>query len=194
MAVTAVLVAIASLILFLRLPDASGTPEDLSNTLECHRRLYNYRVSQPDEQGRECWDFLSVWSCWGRCDSNEISDWRFPYKRSHHPVCIHDGRQRSVTVLRNCEEGVMPGTERYEYLEAESCKCAVCKSSETSCEGLRYRGQRSLPGFETNNIPEDTRGVSGFDRLRERFSISDESYPPRSNSISMDKWDIIDTF
>lgn len=26
--------------------------------------------------GHECWDHVSVWSCWGRCDSREISDWK----------------------------------------------------------------------------------------------------------------------
>jgi len=75
----------------------------------------------------------------------QISDWRFPYKRSFHPVCLHDARAVSSVTLQNCEEGVEPGTERYEYLEALSCRCMVCKSSEASCEGLRYRGQRSGP-------------------------------------------------
>lgn len=41
-------------------------------TLDCHRRLYTYRVVQSDGQGKQCWDTLSVWSCWGRCDSNEV--------------------------------------------------------------------------------------------------------------------------
>lgn len=75
----------------------------------------------------------------------QISDWRFPYKRSFHPVCLHDDRTVASVTLQNCEEGVEPGTERYEYLEALSCRCMVCKSSEASCEGLRYRGQRSGP-------------------------------------------------
>jgi hypothetical protein len=54
----------------------------------CQKRLYTYRVSQVDSNGKECWDDLSVQSCWGRCDSNEISDWKFPYKKSHHPVWL----------------------------------------------------------------------------------------------------------
>lgn len=113
---------------------------DPSSTLDCHRRVYSYKVSKTDSQGRQCWDTINVMSCWGRCDSNEISDWRFPYKRSYHPVCLHDGRELTAVTLNNCEEGVEPGTERYEFLQAVSCRCLVCKSSEASCEGLRYRG------------------------------------------------------
>ncbi|KAK4875743.1 hypothetical protein RN001_012165 [Aquatica leii] len=79
---------------------------DPATTLDCHRRLYTYRVTQADENGKQCWDTLSVLSCWGRCDSNEISDWRFPYKKSLHPVCIHYGRNKVVAILRHCEEGI----------------------------------------------------------------------------------------
>ncbi|KAE8739983.1 Glycoprotein hormone beta5 [Frankliniella occidentalis] len=112
---------------------------DVRTTLECHPRVYNSTVSRSDRNGRTCFDHVSVTSCWGRCDSNEISDYRFPYKRSHHPVCIHDVHEPRVVVLRHCQEGVEPGTERYEYLEAKRCSCQVCRSSEASCEGLRYR-------------------------------------------------------
>ncbi|KAG8327475.1 Cystine-knot domain [Homalodisca vitripennis] len=66
-----------------------------------------------------------------------ISDWRFPYKRSYHPVCLHDSRELTTTILRNCDPDVEPGTERYQFLQALSCRCLVCKSSEASCEGLR---------------------------------------------------------
>ncbi len=60
--------------------------------------------------GRECWDHVSVWSCFGRCDSNEISDWKFPYKRSYHPVCMHAGRSKAVAMLRNCHQQASPET------------------------------------------------------------------------------------
>ncbi|KAJ3643796.1 hypothetical protein Zmor_026484 [Zophobas morio] len=85
--------------------------------------------------------------------SFQISDWRFPYKKSNHPVCVHYGRNRSVVKLRHCEEGANPSAARYEYLEAAGCKCQQCSSSDTSCEGLRYRPQRSHPaslGFRIN--------------------------------------------
>ncbi|KAK9737826.1 hypothetical protein QE152_g10395 [Popillia japonica] len=62
---------------YMNVIDAGIEPFD-SSTLECHRRIYTYQVSQSDANGRQCWDTLSVWACWGRCDSNEIADWRFP--------------------------------------------------------------------------------------------------------------------
>lgn len=45
----------------------------LASTLECHKRVYNYKVTKSDSAGRVCWDIISVMSCWGRCDSNEVS-------------------------------------------------------------------------------------------------------------------------
>lgn len=69
--------------------------------------------------------------------SEQIPDWQFPYKKSFHPVCIHDERELVKMTLKNCEEGTEPGTEIFEYYEAVSCKCSACKSSEASCEGLR---------------------------------------------------------
>ncbi|ODN03328.1 Glycoprotein hormone beta-5 [Orchesella cincta] len=118
-------------------------PLDIATTLNCHRRLYSYRVTKTDSAGKKCWGQVNVMSCWGRCDSNEIPDFRFPYKKSHHPVCIFGSRKPNVATLDNCDPDVEPGTNRYEYQEAESCHCSVCKSSEASCEGMRYRGVRS---------------------------------------------------
>ena len=76
-------------------------------------------------------------SCWGRCDSSEISDWRFPYKRSHHPVCVHAGRVKAVAMLRHCHPNADPETKRYEYMEAVGCNCQICSSTDTSCEALK---------------------------------------------------------
>ncbi|ETN58908.1 glycoprotein hormone beta subunit [Anopheles darlingi] len=103
--------------------------------LGCHKRLFTYRVSQTDSKGRECWDHVSVLSCWGRCDSNEISDWRFPYKRSHHPVCVHAGRTKAVAMLRHCHPDADLVARQYEYMEPKSCNCQTCSSTDTSCEG-----------------------------------------------------------
>jgi hypothetical protein len=69
----------------------------------------------------------------------QVSDWRFPYKRSHHPVCIHAGQILTEFVLKDCDVGVQPGTELYVFPQATACKCHTCKSSEASCEGYRYR-------------------------------------------------------
>ncbi|XP_050521484.1 thyrostimulin beta-5 subunit [Daktulosphaira vitifoliae] len=116
--------------------------------LDCNRKLYSFRVSNTDINGRTCSDEIEVMSCWGRCDSNEVSDWRFPYKRSHHPVCIHGGRKLTKYILKNCELGVEPGTEVYVFQQATSCKCHACKSSEASCEGYRYRDFQFIPSNE----------------------------------------------
>ncbi|XP_014244389.1 thyrostimulin beta-5 subunit [Cimex lectularius] len=113
------------------------TNELTKSTLACHKRIFSYKVAQHDSKGRICWDTISVMSCWGRCVSDEISDWRFPYKRSNHPVCMHGIREPRKVILKHCEEGAEPGTEVYEYLHAVSCKCHVCKSSEASCQGFR---------------------------------------------------------
>lgn len=102
--------------------------------LGCHKRKYNFKVTQTDKNGRTCWDLISVKSCRGRCDSNEISDYKFPFKRSFHPVCVFSGRIPSVATLRNCEPNVEPLTNQYHYLEATSCKCQTCSSADTSCE------------------------------------------------------------
>lgn len=82
-------------------------------------------VSNHFKIGYECWDHVSVWSCWGRCDSREISDWKFPYKKSYHPVCVHAGRSKAVAMLRFCHPQADPEIRRYEYLEANACHCQV---------------------------------------------------------------------
>lgn len=69
----------------------------------------------------------------------QISDYRFPFKRSFHPVCLYGSRELTTVTLSNCDEDVEPGTEVYQFLQAVTCQCHVCKSSEASCEGLRYR-------------------------------------------------------
>ncbi|XP_071543579.1 thyrostimulin beta-5 subunit [Panulirus ornatus] len=139
--------AVLATVLVLVMPTVAINPQ---STLECHRREYSYKVHKTDDNGLVCWDYINVMSCWGRCDSNEIADWKFPYKRSHHPVCIHEETRLSEKTLRHCDEGAAPGTETYKYYEATRCSCSVCKSSEASCEGLRYRGARRAPRI---NVP-----------------------------------------
>lgn len=41
-------------------------------TLQCHRREYTFKAVRYDESGRKCWQFVTVMSCWGRCDSGEV--------------------------------------------------------------------------------------------------------------------------
>lgn len=95
-------------------------------THSCHRRLYTQRVVQTDANGRRCWDMVSSWSCQGHCISQQVAAWYFPHKESHHPVCVHMGRFRSVAYLRECDVGVAAKTRRFEYVEAAACKCQVC--------------------------------------------------------------------
>ncbi|XP_003736156.1 thyrostimulin beta-5 subunit [Drosophila persimilis] len=102
--------------------------------LGCHRRVYTYKVTQSDLLGHECWDYVSVWSCWGRCDSSEISDWKFPYKRSFHPVCVHAQRQPAEAILKNCHPEADEGISKYHYMEAVNCHCHTCSTQDTSCE------------------------------------------------------------
>lgn len=69
---TWLLLSLAALVSSQSIIDAGIEPLDASATIECHRRLYTYRVTQSDENGKQCWDTLSVMACWGRCDSNEV--------------------------------------------------------------------------------------------------------------------------
>ena len=52
-------------------PEISGP--DLDGIFTCVRRVYSFKVSQQDHLGRTCSDVVTVMSCWGRCDSNEVS-------------------------------------------------------------------------------------------------------------------------
>ena len=99
----------------------------------------------------------------------QIADWKFPYKRSHHPVCLHESTRENKVVLRNCDPEVTPGTEVYVFREAAVCSCSLCKSSEASCQGLRYRGAR--------RAPRDVDGVlreSGKDRTKRSLDLQFE--------------------
>lgn len=111
---------------------------DVEKTLKCHIREYTYKISQPYtlENGTElyCYDDVSVDSCWGRCDSNEIADYEPPYKQSNHPVCTYSGRQSRPYRLRNCHPN---HPEPYaEVFDAVDCVCKPCSSDNTSCENL----------------------------------------------------------
>lgn len=108
--------------------------EPTTQPLGCHKRMYTYRITQNDATGKQCWDDVKVMSCWGRCDSSEISDYKFPYKKSFHPVCVHAARQAAVTYLKNCHPEASEEARRYEYMEAVSCHCHTCVSSDTDCE------------------------------------------------------------
>lgn len=117
---------------------------DPDSTLQCHLREYTHKVYRKDSLGRKCWDTITVLSCWGRCDSYEIADWQFPFKISHHPVCMHGERKLRKVDLRHCEANVEAGTSIYEFYEAAACTCQMCSTSYTNCQGLRYHVDSQL--------------------------------------------------
>nr|XP_015930088.1 thyrostimulin beta-5 subunit-like [Parasteatoda tepidariorum] len=118
--------------------DVSG---NLKGVLSCLRREYTLKATRTDRDGRQCWDIIRAISCWGRCDSFEIPDWRFPYKISVHPVCMHERRKLRRVELRNCDPGADEELRFYEYYDAESCSCGVCNSSDTFCD---WKGRISV--------------------------------------------------
>jgi hypothetical protein len=57
-------------------------------TLECHRREYTFKAVRYDELGRKCWQYVTVMSCWGRCDSGEVRpDYHFLSLTSSASAC-----------------------------------------------------------------------------------------------------------
>ncbi|XP_054706885.1 thyrostimulin beta-5 subunit-like [Uloborus diversus] len=131
----------------------SGTEE----VLECLRREYTLRAVKTDLKGRHCWDTLKVATCWGRCDSFEIPDWRFPYKISYHPVCVHDRKVLRRVMLRNCEIGADRELALYEFLEAESCTCRLCNSSDTFCDWRSHVPLKHTPYDSPSAVRDDDR-------------------------------------
>lgn len=53
----------------------NGADVEPESTLGCHRRIYYHNVTRKDTFGRGCWDVIPMLSCWGRCDSNEVSEY-----------------------------------------------------------------------------------------------------------------------
>ncbi|RWS31427.1 glycoprotein hormone beta 5-like protein [Leptotrombidium deliense] len=116
---------------------------DPKTTLKCHRREYTYNAVKTDEYGRRCRDKITVMSCWGRCESGEITYHLFPYKKSYHPTCMPDATETTTVMLRNCDAGVSSDLMEYRYVEALSCKCQFCQSSIASCEEFLSLGTRA---------------------------------------------------
>lgn len=76
----------------------SQTLIQASELLGCNMQQHKHKVKQTDSRGRICSGEVNVLICKGRCDSKEISDWKFPYKRAFHPVCLHVSFQIRRTV------------------------------------------------------------------------------------------------
>lgn len=107
-------------------------------TLECHLREYTYAISKDmvSETGEymPCSDKVTVYSCWGRCDSYEFGDWKVPYKISYHPVCTYTSRRSRKVRLRHCHPNHPEPI--HEVFDAVACSCKLCNPDFTSCENL----------------------------------------------------------
>lgn len=120
----------------------------------CHKRLFTYLITQTDAKGFSCSDRINVNACWGRCDSKEISDWKFPFKKSHHPVCVPKELKKVVTMLENCDPDAGIEARRYEYLEPVACSCQICSSINTSCESPQALHKSSVVRLIGPNVEE----------------------------------------
>ncbi|KAG5667751.1 hypothetical protein PVAND_015721 [Polypedilum vanderplanki] len=130
--------------------------EKIIAPIGCHRRLYTFQVTQTDSKGYVCSEKVTVNACYGRCDSKEISDWKFPFKRSYHPVCVPKGITKVVIMLENCDPEAGLEARRYEYLEPLSCNCQICSSINTSCESpqlLHKNHQQVAGGKSSASVP-----------------------------------------
>ena len=102
----------------------------------CEKLPYTFNVEQMDEKGFRCQGSITVNACYGRCQSKEIADWKFPFKRAYHPVCVTGptGVTKVITTLTNCDPEASLEASRYEYSEPIECVCKICTSINTSCE------------------------------------------------------------
>nr|QUP51996.1 glycoprotein beta [Urechis unicinctus] len=111
---------------------------DVTGTLSCHQRTYQYQISKPfiNDLGEviPCSGLVSVRSCWGRCDSSEVADFRVPYKISQHNVCTYTSRTSRRVRLQDCHAD---HPDPYaEVFDASDCQCRKCTTANTSCEHI----------------------------------------------------------
>lgn len=119
---------------------------DLDSVTACLVREYNLFAQKPHVTPTgdvlECSGFVKVNSCWGRCDSSEIADYKIPFKISNHPVCTYSRVQKRRVRLPNCHpEHPDP---YYVVYDALACSCRYCNSKYTSCETLNGWSYLSL--------------------------------------------------
>lgn len=138
----------------------------------CEKTPYKFSVEQVDENGYRCQGLITVNACYGRCQSKEIADWKFPYKRAHHPVCVtSSGVVQKVETLENCDPEASLEARRYEYSEPIDCVCKMCTSINTSCESpsnthqLHNRGSliKFMSPHDEYNENENTFSENNFE-------------------------------
>lgn len=128
------------------------------STLECHRREYTFKaVNREESSGTMCSDYITVESCWGRCNSGEvikrikfqcaqriplkcnfsswqIADYHFPFKKAFHFVCMHGDSKKAFFELKDCDPGAPSYLRHYEVTVAKTCACRLCETSQANCE------------------------------------------------------------
>ncbi|XP_060602228.1 thyrostimulin beta-5 subunit-like [Ruditapes philippinarum] len=110
---------------------------NIEQILGCHPREYKFNASKSAEINGEvlsCWDMVTVYSCWGRCDSFEYGNYKAPYIISYHPVCTYIREKTRKVKLRFCHPEFPD--PYYEVFDASECSCKLCDSRTTRCEYL----------------------------------------------------------
>ena len=59
-------------------------------------------------------------------------------------MCSHGKKQTRRVRLKYCDPGAEESLRMFKYVEATTCVCRTCHSTETSCEGLPFYASRSL--------------------------------------------------
>ena len=117
-----------------------GGSSATSPLLECAMRQFTFRALKSDETGNKCWGHVTANICLGGCDTGEIADWLFPYKKSIHKVCRHGRRLRRRVQLESCSsEQVADSLRDYYFVDAIDCVCKKCTSADTTCLGSMSR-------------------------------------------------------
>lgn len=117
---------------------AAATEASDSNAMQCNMRVFTYRATKRDELGNECTGMVKAAICYGGCDTGEIADWLFPYKKSIHKVCQHGRRIKRRVLLDECNSDsieLMADLRQYYYVDALDCVCKKCTSVDTTCLG-----------------------------------------------------------
>ncbi|KAK3093509.1 hypothetical protein FSP39_016608 [Pinctada imbricata] len=111
---------------------------NLEEMTNCYVRDYRFQASKPfvTKSGYvlPCSDVITVKSCWGRCDSSEIADYKIPFKISNHPVCTYSGAKKRIVRLQNCHP--LHPDPYYVIYDASKCACRTCNPEYISCENL----------------------------------------------------------
>lgn len=129
----------------------AGATDIAASTLACHEShyeyIYNNTLISPTGTVYHCMGPVRVLSCWGRCDSQEVPDYRMPYTVPNHPVCTFSTRRTARVRLAYCHPD-HPNPE-VEVVEAGGCACMPCSSTDTSCLSLPW-GEKST---QSRRIP-----------------------------------------